>query len=146
MPLAVKIAPDLDNAAIAPLADVLVAHGVDGVIATNTTIARDQRARDLPMRMKPAACPGGPLRERATEVVHRLAQHLKGRLPIIGVGGILTAPMRSRRSRPAQHWYRSIPASSTPGRISWELASKRYAPQGTRPRPPRTAPDHLLTR
>ncbi len=89
VPLAVKIAPDLDNALIAPLADVLVAHGIDGVIATNTTIARDQ-VRGLAHAEETGGLSGRPLRERATEVIYRLAQHFQGRLPIIGVGGIMT--------------------------------------------------------
>jgi dihydroorotate dehydrogenase len=88
VPLAVKIAPDLDDAAIAPLADVLVAHGVDGVIATNTTIARD-RVAGLEHADEAGGLSGRPLRERATQVVHLLAKHLQGQLPIIGVGGIL---------------------------------------------------------
>ncbi len=67
VPLAVKIAPDLDDAAIPPLADALVAHGVDGVIATNTTIARD-RVRGLAHAEETGGLSGRPLRERATEV------------------------------------------------------------------------------
>ena len=89
VPLAVKIAPDLDNAAIAPLADILVAHGVDGVIATNTTIARD-KVKGLAHADEAGGLSGRPLRERATEVIDLLARHLKGRLPIIGVGGIMS--------------------------------------------------------
>jgi dihydroorotate dehydrogenase len=89
VPLAVKIAPDLDNAAIAPLADALVAHGVDGVIATNTTIARDA-VRGQPHADETGGLSGRPLRQRSTEVIGRLARHLKGTLPIIGVGGILS--------------------------------------------------------
>ena len=88
VPLAVKIAPDLDDDAIAPLADVLVAHDVDGVIATNTTIARD-RVQGLAHAEEAGGLSGRPLRERATEVIDRLARHLKGQLPIIGVGGIM---------------------------------------------------------
>ncbi len=89
VPLAVKIAPDLDDAAIPPLADVLVEHGVDGVIATNTTLRRDE-VQGLLHADESGGLSGRPLRERATEVVHRLASHLQGKLPIIGVGGILT--------------------------------------------------------
>jgi len=89
VPLAVKIAPDLDNSAIAPLADVLVAHGVDGVIATNTTITRD-KVQGLAHADETGGLSGAPLRDRATDVVHRLALHLKGTLPIIGVGGIMS--------------------------------------------------------
>ena len=89
VPLAVKIAPDLEDAAIAPLADTLVAHGVDGVIATNTTIARDT-VKGLAHADEAGGLSGRPLRARATEVIDRLARHLKGRLPIIGVGGIMS--------------------------------------------------------
>ncbi|MBS1134461.1 MAG: dihydroorotate dehydrogenase 2 [Burkholderiaceae bacterium] len=89
VPLAVKIAPDLDNTAIPPLADILVAHGVDGVIATNTTIARD-KVNGLAHADEPGGLSGRPLRERATVVIDHLARHLQGRLPIIGVGGIMS--------------------------------------------------------
>lgn len=88
VPLAVKIAPDLHNDVLAPLADVLVAHGIDGVIATNTTLARDQ-VMGQSHADEPGGLSGRPLRERATEVIDRLARHLRGRLPIIGVGGIM---------------------------------------------------------
>jgi len=89
VPLAVKIAPDLENSAIAPLADILVAHGVDGVIATNTTTARHM-VKGLAHADETGGLSGRPLRERATEVIDLLARHLKGRLPIIGVGGIMS--------------------------------------------------------
>jgi dihydroorotate dehydrogenase len=89
VPMAVKIAPDLDDRAIAPLADVLVAHGVDGVIATNTTLARD-KVRGQPHADEAGGLSGRPLRERSTAVIDRLARHLKGALPIIGVGGIMS--------------------------------------------------------
>jgi len=85
----VKIAPDLENSAIAPLADILVAHGVDGVIATNTTTARHM-VKGLAHADETGGLSGRPLRERATEVIDLLARHLKGRLPIIGVGGIMS--------------------------------------------------------
>jgi dihydroorotate dehydrogenase len=88
VPLAVKIAPDLADAAIAPLADLLVKHDVDGVIATNTTLSR-AGVEGLPHSSEVGGLSGAPLAARATEVIHRLARHLKGRLPIIGVGGIL---------------------------------------------------------
>ena len=88
VPVAVKIAPDLDNSAIGPLADVLVREGVDGVIATNTTVARDA-VRGLEHGDEVGGLSGRPLRERSTEVVGRLAQHLRGQLPIIGVGGVI---------------------------------------------------------
>ena len=88
VPLAVKIAPDLENSAIPLVADTLVAHGVDAVIATNTTLARD-RVQGLRHAEESGGLSGRPLTGRATEVVDILARHLKGALPIIGVGGIM---------------------------------------------------------
>jgi dihydroorotate dehydrogenase len=88
VPLAVKIAPDLDDTAIPAIADTLVEHGVDAVIATNTTITRD-RVAGLLHAEQAGGLSGRPLTERATAVVDLLARHLKGTLPIIGVGGIM---------------------------------------------------------
>jgi len=88
VPLAVKIAPDLDDVALPRLADTLVARGIDAVIATNTTIARDAVA-GLPHAEETGGLSGRPLRGRSTEVVRLLAAHLQGALPIIAVGGIV---------------------------------------------------------
>ena len=90
VPLAVKIAPDLDDAAVKAVARLLVAHRLDGVIATNTTIARDGVA-GLPHADEAGGLSGAPLRERSTAVLRTLAKALDGALPIIGVGGILAA-------------------------------------------------------
>jgi len=90
VPLAVKIAPDLDDAAVNAVARLLVAHRLDGVIATNTTIARDGMA-GLPYADEAGGLSGAPLRERSTAVLRTLAKALDGALPIIGVGGILAA-------------------------------------------------------
>ena len=90
VPLAVKIAPDLDDAAVKAVARLLVAHRLDGVIATNTTIARDGVA-GLPHANEGGGLSGAPLRERSTAVLRILAKALDGALPIIGVGGILAA-------------------------------------------------------
>lgn len=88
VPLAVKIAPDLDDADLPRIADVLVDHGVDAVIATNTTVARDA-IRHLPHGDETGGLSGAPLTARASEVARLLAAHLQGALPIIGVGGIM---------------------------------------------------------
>jgi dihydroorotate dehydrogenase len=88
VPLAVKIAPDLDDDAIRGIARLLVRHRIDAVIATNTTIARPGIER-LPHASEQGGLSGAPLRERATSVVRTLAAALDGALPIIGVGGIL---------------------------------------------------------
>jgi dihydroorotate dehydrogenase len=88
-PIALKIAPDLDGASIDSIAKLLVKHRVDAVIATNTTLARDA-VQGLPHANEAGGLSGRPLRERATQVVHRLARALDGALPIVGVGGILS--------------------------------------------------------
>jgi len=90
VPLAVKIAPDLDDVAVNAVARLLVAHRLDGVIATNTTIARDGMA-GLPHADEAGGLSGAPLRERSTAVLRTLAKALDGALPVIGVGGILAA-------------------------------------------------------
>ena len=90
LPLAVKIAPDLDTVAVDSIARILVRHGIDGVIATNTTLARD-RVAGLAHADEAGGLSGAPLRERATTVLRVLADVLDGALPIIGVGGIMSA-------------------------------------------------------
>ncbi len=90
VPLAVKIAPDLDTVAVDSIARILVRHGIDGVIATNTTLARD-RVAGLAHADEAGGLSGAPLRERATTVLRVLADVLDGALPIIGVGGIMSA-------------------------------------------------------
>ena len=88
VPMAVKIAPDLNDEALPRIADTLVAHGVDAVIATNTTVARDA-VQGLPHAEEAGGLSGAPVRARATEVIALLHRHLQGALPIIGVGGIM---------------------------------------------------------
>ena len=89
VPLAVKIAPDLTVDAVQAIARLLVRHGIDGVIATNTTLARDG-VEGLAHADEQGGLSGGPLAERATALLRVLAAALDGALPIIGVGGILT--------------------------------------------------------
>jgi dihydroorotate dehydrogenase len=88
-PIALKIAPDLDSPSIDRIAKLLVKHRVDAVIATNTTLARDA-VKGMPHADESGGLSGRPLRERATQVVRRLAKALDDALPIIGVGGILS--------------------------------------------------------
>jgi dihydroorotate dehydrogenase len=89
LPLAVKIAPDLDDEQIAAIAAALVEFGIDAVIATNTTISRSGVQR-LPHGDEEGGLSGGPLRAPSTAVVRKLAAALKGRVPIIGSGGIMS--------------------------------------------------------
>lgn len=90
VPVALKIAPDLDDAQIAAIAALLMTHRIDAVIATNTTLARDLVA-GLPYADEAGGLSGAPVRAASTRVVRALAGHLKNALPIIGVGGILSA-------------------------------------------------------
>jgi dihydroorotate dehydrogenase len=90
VPLAVKLAPDLDDAALEQIASQLLAHGVDGVVATNTTTARDGVA-GLQWADETGGLSGGPLGKRSTHAIAVLAAKLGGRIPIIGVGGIVNA-------------------------------------------------------
>jgi dihydroorotate dehydrogenase len=89
VPLAVKIAPDLDTKSIERIARLLVRHAIDGVIATNTTTARDAVAGVLHAE-EAGGLSGRPLKERSTAVIRTLAHALDGALPIIGVGGIFS--------------------------------------------------------
>jgi dihydroorotate dehydrogenase len=89
VPLAVKIAPDLTDAGVGDVARLLVRHRIEGVIATNTTIARDAVA-GMPHAEEAGGLSGTPVRERSTAVVRLLARALDGALPIIGVGGIMS--------------------------------------------------------
>jgi dihydroorotate dehydrogenase len=89
VPLAVKIAPDLTDDALRGIARLLEAHAIDGVIATNTTLARDA-VKSEPRAQETGGLSGAPLRERSTAVIRTLADALGGALPIIGVGGIMS--------------------------------------------------------
>jgi len=89
VPIAVKIAPDLGDDDLKRIADALVGHGLDAVIATNTTVQREQ-VTGLPDAQQAGGLSGQPLFARSTQVVRTLSAHLRGALPIIGVGGILS--------------------------------------------------------
>lgn len=87
VPLAIKIAPDLSDAEIVTMAKALIAEGVDGVIATNTTVSREGVEADK-YGAEAGGLSGAPLFELATERLQVLSRALDGALPIIGVGGI----------------------------------------------------------
>ena len=89
-PVLVKIAPDLTEPAIAELLEVCLACGAAGVIATNTTLARDGlAAADQPRAGEAGGLSGRPLPERAREVVHFVHEETGGALPVVGVGGVM---------------------------------------------------------
>ena len=87
VPIAVKIAPDLSEAELVQIADTLLRHQMDGVIATNTTISRDN-VTGLKNAEQQGGLSGKPFQHKSTEIIRRLHQELKGQIPIIGSGGI----------------------------------------------------------
>jgi dihydroorotate dehydrogenase len=87
VPVLVKLAPDLDDDQLRTAVDVIVQEGLDGIIATNTTIERD-RVED-PLAREEGGLSGAAITERSTEVVAKIAGHLAGAMPVIGVGGIM---------------------------------------------------------
>ncbi|MDD2914214.1 MAG: quinone-dependent dihydroorotate dehydrogenase [Gallionella sp.] len=89
VPIALKIAPDMESEQIAQIAQLLMKHRIDGVIATNTTLSRDG-VENLPHGAETGGLSGAPVRDKSTAVIRRLAAELQGALPIIGVGGILS--------------------------------------------------------
>ena len=88
VPLALKIAPDLEDSQIQVIADLLRQHRMEGVIATNTTLSRAAVA-GLANAEQAGGLSGAPLRAMSTAVVKKLSLALAGEVPIIGVGGIL---------------------------------------------------------
>ncbi|MDJ0627071.1 MAG: quinone-dependent dihydroorotate dehydrogenase [Rhodobacter sp.] len=89
VPVFLKIAPDLDAAEEAEIARTAMAAGVDAIVATNTTLARD--GLQSPARNEAGGLSGAPLFERSTRILARLRQLTDGALPLIGVGGIGSA-------------------------------------------------------
>ena len=87
VPLAIKIAPDMTEEEIVLIAHSLVETGMDGVIATNTTISREAVSH-LPHGNEAGGLSGAPLLESSTQTVKVLAETLAGKLPIIAAGGI----------------------------------------------------------
>lgn len=87
VPIAVKIAPDLNEAEVVQIADTLCRHHIDGVIATNTTISRET-VNGMKNAQEIGGLSGKPLQQQSTQIITRLASELQGRLPIIGSGGI----------------------------------------------------------
>ena len=88
VPLAVKIAPDLDEAQIADIAHVAEQTQIDGIIATNTTIDKSSLGAH-PLAQEAGGLSGAPVREPSNRVLQALAETLNGKIPVIGAGGIL---------------------------------------------------------
>jgi dihydroorotate dehydrogenase len=93
VPLLVKIAPDLADEDIDAVADLALDLGLDGIIATNTTISRDGLTTDTAQvtAIGPGGVSGAPLKKRSLAVLHRLRARVGDRLVLVSVGGIETA-------------------------------------------------------
>jgi dihydroorotate dehydrogenase len=88
-PIALKVAPDLDESQVETIATLAAKHGVDALIATNTTVSRDGVAGHR-HALQTGGLSGRPLFPLATRVLASFRERLGGRLPLIGVGGILS--------------------------------------------------------
>jgi dihydroorotate dehydrogenase len=90
VPIALKIAPDVDDEQVKTIAGALLRNKMDGVIATNTTVSRDA-VKGMAHAEETGGLSGAPVREASNRVVRALKAELGDALPIIGVGGILSA-------------------------------------------------------
>ena len=90
VPVLIKVAPDGDATMLLQSVDAAIEGGAAGVVATNTTIARDRLVSAPALREQPGGLSGAPLRDAADNMCRRLFSHLGPRIPIIGVGGIFT--------------------------------------------------------
>ena len=90
VPMFVKIAPDLDETQVGVIAATLQKNGIDGVIATNTTVSREA-VQGLPHATETGGLSGAPVLEASNQVIRQLRAALGPRYPIIGVGGVMSA-------------------------------------------------------
>jgi len=88
VPLLVKIAPDLNDAEIEAIIDIAQRLNLSGIIATNTTISRENLKTNI---NENGGLSGKPVFEKSNEVIRKIYKYSNGKLPIIGVGGIFTA-------------------------------------------------------
>jgi dihydroorotate dehydrogenase len=98
VPIVLKIAPDMEDGQVAQIARLLMQHRIDGVIATNTTLSREG-VESLPHGEESGGLSGAPVRDKSTRVIRLLTAELKGALPIIGVGGILSGSDAAEKIR-----------------------------------------------
>jgi dihydroorotate dehydrogenase len=90
-PLALKVAPDIDAAQIDMICKSLLAHKIDGLVASNTTVSRDT-IQGHRLANEAGGLSGAPIAEKSTWCIQQFADRLQGEIPIIGVGGIEDAP------------------------------------------------------
>ena len=92
-PILVKVAPDLSFEALDEILELAAARGLAGIVATNTTISRPQTEVASIQRVyaQPGGLSGRPLKARSTEIIRHIFSQTRGKLPIIGVGGVFNA-------------------------------------------------------
>jgi dihydroorotate dehydrogenase len=94
-PILVKLAPDLSDSELEDALDAILLTGMDGVIATNTTVTRSGLLS--PLAAEAGGLSGKPLEALSTRMIHRIHKLTEGKLPIVGVGGIMNAAGASRK-------------------------------------------------
>jgi dihydroorotate dehydrogenase len=99
VPVLVKVSPDESPDELDAIAEAALAGGVDGFIATNTTTSRPSSIQRNPLARETGGLSGAPLRDVAERACARLFLRVRGRAPIVGVGGIATAEDAYRRIR-----------------------------------------------
>ena len=90
-PILLKISPDLADSDIISIVDLVMDLKIDGIISTNTTIKRDKLKSNNTLKNEKGGLSGSPLTQRSTDVIRLIHKHSKGAVPIIGVGGIMSA-------------------------------------------------------
>ena len=88
-PLLIKVAPDLSGSELESILDMAISCGIDGIIATNTTLERPNTTHKV--YKEQGGCSGLPLRQQSTEMIRHIYAYTNGKLPIVGVGGIMNA-------------------------------------------------------
>jgi len=88
-PLLIKVAPDLTIDELNSILDMAISCGIDGIIATNTTLQRPNKSHKV--YNEQGGCSGAPLRQQSTEMIRHIYAYTNGTLPIVGVGGIMNA-------------------------------------------------------
>ena len=89
-PILLKISPDLADSDIISIVDLVMDLKVDGIISTNTTIKRDKLKSKASLKNEKGGLSGSPLTKRSTDVIRLIHKHSKGKVPIVGVGGIMS--------------------------------------------------------
>ena len=98
VPLALKVAPDLQDEEIRDVADAVRRHGIDAIIATNTSLSRDG-VGGTKYEKEAGGLSGAPIAKLSTAVLRKFSERLKGEIPLIGAGGILSGADAAEKAR-----------------------------------------------